>query len=119
MMEKEGNGWPTGRAEESTESVNLKRHAARCGVCRHPQRAELEREFLDWISPREIAEEYKVSKTTIYRHAEATGLLEKRRRNMKFALDRVVERSGDVEVTASAVISAIRLLLEMEADRAE
>ncbi len=115
--EKDGNEAAARREEKSAE-LSLTRHEARCRVCRHPQRQEMEREFLDWISPREIAEEYKVSKTTIYRHAEATGLLEQRRRNMRLALDHVIERSRDVEVTASAVISAIRLLLEMEAREA-
>jgi hypothetical protein len=94
-------------------------HAARCGICRHPQRAELEQEFLDWVSPREIATEYKVSKSAIYHHAAVTGLLDQRRRNTMFALDRVIEQVGDAKVTSWSVISAIRLRLKLEAGRAK
>jgi hypothetical protein len=44
----------------------------------------------------------------VYRHANALGLFEKRRRNIRAALERIIERAGDVEVTASAVVAAIQ-----------
>ena len=96
----------------------LAHHAARCGICRHPHRAELEQEFLGWVSAREIATEYKVSKSAIYHHADVTGLLDQRRRNTMLALDRVIERVGDAKVTAASVLSATRLRLKMETARA-
>lgn len=112
--EREGNEREGARPRQEPRTVDLKRHEAQCGICRHPQRAEIEREFLDWSSPREIGAEYKISKTALYRHAEATGLVERRRDNRGIALERMIERAGEAEVTASAVIAAIRMLLRME-----
>jgi hypothetical protein len=111
--EREGNEQAAGRHKRIPGPAKVKRHEVRCGICHHPQRAELEREFLDWASPREIVAEYKVSKTALYRHAEATGLIERRRNNRGIALERMIERAGDTKVTAAAVISAIRLLVKM------
>ncbi|MDE3137351.1 MAG: hypothetical protein KGL59_12305 [Acidobacteriota bacterium] len=97
---------------------SLKRHAEQCGICRHPQRAQLEQGFLNWVSARDLATEYQVSKSAIYNHAEVTGLLDQRHHNTQSALDRLIERVDDAQVTAGSVISAIRLRLKMEAGRA-
>jgi len=35
-----------------------------------------------------------------YRHAHARGLFAKRQRNVRAALERIIEHAGDVEVTA-------------------
>jgi hypothetical protein len=112
QAETEGNG--AGSAD-----LSLKRHAEQCGICRHPQRPEIEQAFLHWASPRELAEEYKVSKSSIYNHAEVTGLLARRHYNTQSALDRLIERAGEAQVTAGSVISAIRLRLKLEVGRAK
>jgi hypothetical protein len=91
-------------------------HEAHCRICRHPRRAEIDREFLSWESPRAIAAAHGLSKTAVYRHVEATGLIERRRERCQFALDRVIERAGEVEVTAGAVVAAIRLSAELDRD---
>jgi hypothetical protein len=57
--------------------------------------------------PVKIASEYSVSRDSVYRHANAFGLMEKRRRNVRIALERIIEKAGDVEVNAAAVVSAI------------
>src|ERR1019366_8038049 len=43
----------------------------------------------------------------IYRHAKATQLMAARRRNIRAALERIIESAGDVEVNAAAVVSAV------------
>jgi hypothetical protein len=50
---------------------------------------------------------YAVSRDSIYRHAHALGLMEKRRRNVRAALEKIIEKAGDVEVSATAVVSAV------------
>jgi hypothetical protein len=87
----------------------LSRHAAKCRICSHPDRAAIEFDFLNWRNPFDLVQAYNLrSLTTIYRHAHATGLIHRRRLNLRFALERIVERVGEVPVTATAVIKAAR-----------
>jgi hypothetical protein len=47
-----------------------------------------------------LAAEYLISRDAIYRHAHALGLMEKRRRNLRAALEKIIEEAGEVEVNA-------------------
>ena len=85
------------------------RHARKCCICRHPLREEIESDFLLWRNPRQIMEEYDLAHhAAIYRHAHATGLATRRRENAYSALDSIVEQVDDVQVTASAILRAMR-----------
>lgn len=96
------------RSKESADDP-LARHARKCAVCRHPEREAIEEEFLEWHSVFHIAEYYELNdERTIYRHARATGLLERRRENLRAALDGIVEHCHTSHVTADAVLRAIR-----------
>jgi len=95
--------------------VNQARHEYRCTVCTHAKRDEIEQAFVDWESPTEICKQYRVSRDAIYRHVHAKDLLEKRRRNVRSALERIIERSGEVQVSASAVVSAIAAYAKINA----
>jgi hypothetical protein len=89
---------------------SLGRHETLCKVCNHPQRAEIDTAFLNWGSAYKIAEDYGLAdKMNIYRHAHATGLMEKRGRNLIGALDVLIERglSTAIEIPASATVAAI------------
>lgn len=87
-----------------------------CSVCRHEQRQEIESAFVGWRSPSGIAEEFALSdRASVYRHAHAVGLFEKRRRNIRAALERIIEKAGDVDVTASAVVSAVQAYAKINA----
>jgi hypothetical protein len=44
---------------------------------------------------------------SIYRHAHACDLVEPRRRNVRAALERIIERAGDVPVNAGAIVAAV------------
>jgi hypothetical protein len=88
-------------------SVNLGRHEAQCTVCKHPEREEIEREFITWGSPAQIAKTYSLKRDTVYRHARACDLFEPRGRNVKAALGRMIERVCDVPVNAGAIVAAI------------
>jgi hypothetical protein len=87
--------------------VSQGRHQAKCLICAHSQRDVIEAEFINWASPTKIAEEYGISRDGVYRHARAMGLIEKRRRNVRAALERIIEKGGDVEVNAAAVVAAV------------
>lgn len=100
----------------ASNAVNLGRHRRNCSICSHVEREEIEREFVAWRSPAAIAEAYGVTdRTSIYRHAHALGLFPKRQRNVRAALERIIERAGDVDVTASAVVAAVQAYSKINA----
>lgn len=91
------------------------RHERDCKVCRHPQRESIEQEWASWGDTSEIAKTYSLSRDSIYRHAHALGLFEKRRRNVRAALEKIIEKAGGVEVTAAAVVSAVQAYAKINA----
>jgi len=84
------------------------RHRRKCTICRHPDREVIEQEFVNWHSVWHLAKQYKIDDhRSIYRHASATGLIERRRDNMRWCLDSVLECAPG-KVTADSVIRAVR-----------
>ena len=86
--------------------VSRGRHEHQCRVCAHAMRADIEDEFVNWVSPARIAKKYGVSRDGVYRHARVFGLMGQRRRNIRAALERIIEKAGEVDVNAAAVVSA-------------
>jgi hypothetical protein len=88
--------------------ANLGRHAAECKICAHPQREEVERDFINWRSPAAITKQYTLgNRASVYRHAHALELFSKRQRNIRAALEKIIERAGEVEVNAATMVSAV------------
>jgi hypothetical protein len=103
------------KGEAGTSAVSQGRHEYHCKICSHPKREEIERAFLTWTSPGRIAKNYGVSRDSIYRHAHALSLFDKRGRNVRSALERIIERVGEVEVSATAVVSAVAAYAKINA----
>lgn len=102
--------------KQGDKPVNIGRHQRNCSVCAHAQREEIEADFVAWRSPASIATEYGLAdRTSVYRHAHALGLFAKRQRNVRAALERIIERAGEVDVTASAVVSAVQAYSKINA----
>ena len=97
------------------KSINPARHEAKCSICLHLQREEIEAAFVDWLSPTRIAAAYKISRDSVYRHAAALGLLPRRQKNIRRALEKIIEQAGEVEVNATAVVSAIQAYAKINA----
>jgi hypothetical protein len=96
--------------------VSLGRHSTNCRICGHGKRAEIEADFVRWKSPARIATEYRLgNRASVYRHAHALGLFEKRGRNVRAALERIIEQVGEVDVTASAVVAAVQAYAKINA----
>lgn len=51
----------------------------------------------------------------MYRHAHAFSLFDKRRTNVRAALEKIIEKAGEVEVSASAVVAAIQAYSKINA----
>ncbi len=94
---------------QRAQKTNVGRHKRTCSVCSHPQRAEIEAAFVSWRSPAAVAKEYGLAdRASVYRHAHAFGLFVKRQRNIRASLEWIIEKAGEVDPTASAVVAAIQ-----------
>lgn len=97
-------------------TVSLGRHRRNCSICSHTQRGEIEADFVAWQSPASIAAEYGLAdRSSVYRHAHALGLFAKRQRNARAALEIIIERAGEVDMTASAVVAAVQAYSKINA----
>ena len=97
--------------------VPVSHHERLCLVCRNPHREAIEEEFIHWHSVRDIAETYQIHPRTIYRHARALNLYDRRDRNIRFALGHIIQRAQDVRVvTADSVIRAVHHFTRINTD---
>jgi len=84
------------------------RHEAGCKVCGHRQREQIETEWCAWANTSRLAQEYKLSRNSIYRHVAALNLRERRGKNLRAALERIIEQADAVTVNAGAVVAAVQ-----------
>lgn len=85
------------------------RHARKCAICSHPDREEIEDEFMHWRRPERVISEFGLRYSdSLRRHARATGLYERRRTKSIYALEAIIEKAESVVPTAEGVIRAIR-----------
>ena len=99
----------TGRRKLRRPRPDLQRHARKCHICHHPQRAEIEDDFLNWHGPNDIVKDYQLPHwSVIYRHANALGLRARRNENIRTVLDIFLEQAESAPITANAILRAIR-----------
>ena len=104
------------RDRNSDARISVGRHQRACSICCHLQREEIESAFIGWRSPAAIAEEFGLAdRASVYRHAHALGLFPKRQKNVRAALERIIEKAGEVDVTASAVVAAVQAYSKINA----
>lgn len=103
-------------AKTKKKQTSQERHARDCKVCNHQKREAIEYEWISWGDTTQIAKDYGLSRSSVYRHAEMMGLYEKRRRNIRAALECIIEKAGSVEVTASSVVAAIQAYAKINAN---
>src|SRR5215469_18953937 len=102
---------------QSTQDPRLAAHQARCSICCHEDRDDIEEEFIRWHSPRNMAEDYSVDARAIYRHAHALNLFALRDRNIRHALGRIIDRADRIPVmTPAAVIRAVHSFVRINSD---
>jgi hypothetical protein len=104
-------------AKNKSSAPDLARHSANCQVCRHELRQEIESEFVEWRPQSEIARNFKLgSRLTVWRHARAVGLIERRNANTALALAAFIERCARVKPNATALVSACSALARLDAE---
>ena len=84
------------------------RHSRKCQVCSHPEREAIEWAFINWRSPNRIASAYKLSGDSLYRHANALNLYDKRRSSLRSVLDNILERGVETAITGDTILRAVR-----------
>lgn len=93
---------------QAGDRPDLARHAAKCKICSHPRRAEIEADFIRWESTTQIAKDYELAnRASVYRYARAIGLFGRRSRNLGAVLVRMIERADEIEPNGSTIIAAI------------
>jgi hypothetical protein len=104
-------------SSSSSHPPDLDRHSRRCVVCAHPDRDAIEGDFIRWRSPKNIAEAYHIAdRSSFYRHAHATGLFARRRREFARVLEDILENVEDssLENTADVIIRAARVYAHID-----
>lgn len=96
------------RSQTAGMPLDLRRHRRKCVICRHKKREAIEEAFIHWHSPQYIAIGFRVSERTLYRHAHALDLFSRRQGKVRSALEHILERAEEAEVTADSVIRAVR-----------
>jgi hypothetical protein len=95
-------------APQPQRASSLSYHERNCTICRHPDRDAIEEAFLQWRNVSNVRLEFKLpSRTSLYRHAHALGLFARRGRNLRFALEHIIENAEAITPTAEAVIRAV------------
>jgi hypothetical protein len=87
--------------------IEPERHSRKCQICHHPDREQIEEDFLHWRRPHSMSNEYGFSETVIFRHGHAMGLFTLRRENLRLALDNIIQ-IGTTTTNGDTIIRAIR-----------
>jgi len=95
---------------------DLARHARKCAVCAHPDRDAIEGDFVRWAALERIAAQYNLSdRSTLYRHAHATGLFARRKQELGRVLESILEAAETCTLdTADMIIRAARLYTHLD-----
>ncbi|MGH9775466.1 MAG: hypothetical protein ACRD50_11025 [Candidatus Acidiferrales bacterium] len=100
---------PTRASSEKMRRANLSRHTRKCAICNHSELEAINAEFIRWANPFDIQEEFSLpSRSCIYRHAMATGLMSERRRNLRGVAEIFLENCEGAKPTAAVVLRAMR-----------
>lgn len=104
-------------ATRSQSNPSFARHARKCAICRHPEVDSIESDFISWRSETTIKRNYSLpSRSTIYRHAVAAGLIERRRLNLRGVCERIIERVDEAPPSGLAVLRALRIYSQITED---
>jgi hypothetical protein len=97
------------------QSIDLDQHARRCSICKHKDREIIESDFVNWRSISDLAREFRIrDRHSIYDHARAYRLFERRSRNISTALSYIIEQAETVRPSGSAVLEAIKLCSQLD-----
>jgi hypothetical protein len=85
----------------------IERHSRDCSICSHKEREQIELEFVAWESPTRLSRRFHISRRSVYRHASALDLFEKRSSNVRSALEKIIERGCETQIGARGLVAAV------------
>jgi hypothetical protein len=95
---------------DHSDLTALDYHARKCLICNHPDRADLEEDFVSWRNIELIQKDYELPNfRAVYRHARATGLFQRRRENLRFAAELLIEHADQAQPSPDAILRAIQV----------
>lgn len=104
-------------AARCQSNPSFERHARKCAICNHPDCDSIESDFVNWRSETTIALGYQLpSRSSVYRHAAAAGLIERRRANLRGVCERIIERVDEAPPSGMAVLRALRIYSQITED---
>lgn len=93
-----------------SDPATLEHHSRKCVICNHSDRADIEEDFVSWHNVELIQRDYDLGNyRAIYRHARATGLYQRRRENLRFAAELLIEHADQVKPSPDAILRAIQI----------
>jgi hypothetical protein len=100
------------------QPIDPERHSRVCTICHSENREDIEDAYLNWLGPEWITRMFSEvrDRMVLYRHARATGLHEFRRRNLRAALDRVLENADSGKVSGDCALRAIKAYSNLNND---
>jgi len=101
--------------EPSRRLSRLELHQAHCGICGDELQEEIDERFVNWDCVSQIANDYEIDRSALYRHAHATDLFARRDRNIRRALGHIIHEASRVDVTADSVVRAVKVLAHINA----
>ena len=95
----------------------MSKHPERCAVCNSLKRKEIEADYVNGFSLREIEHEYpELAKNSMWNHANAfPKLREKRANNTEAILDRIIENGaiGSMKIDGHLLLKALQTKLKL------
>jgi hypothetical protein len=102
--------------DDDSDLKALQRHTRKCAICNHPDRADLEEDFVSWRNADLIHKDYDLPNfRTIYTHARATGLYQRRRENLRFAAELLIEHADQAKPSPDTILRAIQICARLNA----
>jgi hypothetical protein len=85
-------------------------HRRKCACCHHPDLPAIEQAFLRRESAERIVKRFHLpSRSALYRHAVATGLLDFRRQSTWASIGQLIKQLRRLPIKANSVLTAITL----------
>jgi len=98
---------------DASELASLERHARKCAICNQPNR---EADFVSWRNAELIRKDYDLPNLrTIYAHARATVLYQRRRQNLRLAAELLTEHADQAQPGPDTILRAIHTCAHLNA----
>lgn len=104
-------------ARRKKRAVDPERHGRNCTICGSPWRDRIEAEFTSWEPAASIIKRFRIkSRTTLYLHASALGLMQDRIRNVQALVSKIIEKNVSRKLNGASLVAAIHLLSKLDQD---